>query len=474
MTMKELIEENNRLKMEALLKDKELLEKQAIIDDQKLRIDYLSADNEMMRNKKYGKSTDQLSKNYPNLFNYETFNEAEANANPSEPEPSFEDAEEKTVTFKVKNKKNKNLINRIKDIPTKEIIHDVAENDKYCDACGSKMELIGYNVVEKLHYTPAKLTKIIHKYPKYMCKECNLNEITNVATAKNELPFPKAMIDSSVVANIMVEKYVKHVPLYRQEKLYKNIGLEISRVNLSNWFLAGAEYLKPIVELMHKDIKQNDIVLMDETTLNVLEIKDREKCYIWVMNSSKYDIPIRLYFYRENRKHENIPQLLENSKVKYIQSDAYEGYRKLPDVTCAFCMAHAKRRYADIVKISNAAKKKDVKIEVVDNLAIEAINRINKLYSIERKLTKNKATLEEIHKVRNTDSRAVLDDYKAWLETYVNIIPPKTKLGEALKYNYNNIEELSNYLLDPRLSIDNNASLSPRIYYPQLFALSAI
>ena len=458
MTMEELIAENERLKMEAILKDKELLAKQAMIDDQKLRIDYLTADIAIMRDKKYGKSSEKLGKRFPDLFNYETFNEAEENTNPNEPEPSFDETEEKTVSFKVKNKKNKNLINRIKNIETQEIIHDLPEDEKICKACGSQMELIGYNTVEKLHYVPSKLKKVIHKYPKYMCKPCNEDEITNVVTSKCELPFPKTMIDSSIVANIMVEKYVKHVPLYRQEKLFKNIGLDVSRINLSNWFLAGADYLKPLFDLMHKDIKQNDIVLMDETTLNVLEIKNREKCYIWVMNSSKYDIPIKLYFYRENHKHKNIPELLEGAKVKYIQSDAYDGYTKLDGVTSVFCNAHSKRKYADIVKISNVVKAKGNTIDVVDNLAAQGVTYINRLYSVERRLAKKGAGLDEIYEVRNTESKAILDEYKDWLEEYVDVIPPKSKLGEAMAYSYNHFEELSNYLLDARLNIDNNAS----------------
>ena len=116
------------------------------------------------------------------------------------------------------------------------------------------------------------------------------------------------MADSSLVAHVITEKFMKYVPLYRQEKLFSIKGLDISRKNMSNWLMMATNYLRPLFELMHKDILNNDIVLMDDdpskiaitisSVLKGMYASNRSQYYIWMINSSKYDIPILLYFFK--------------------------------------------------------------------------------------------------------------------------------------------------------------------------------
>lgn len=77
--------------------------------------------------------------------------------------------------------------------------------------------------------------------------------------------------------------------------------------------MMATNYLRPLFELMHKDILNNDIVLMDETTINVIT-NNRSQYYIWMINSSKYDIPILLYFFKESREYKNALEILDGLK----------------------------------------------------------------------------------------------------------------------------------------------------------------
>ena len=121
------IEAENKLKAEQL-----------IVEDQKFQIEYLKQQINYLTHKEYGRRSDQLDKQYPNLFNYDIFNEAEDNASEEEiNEPiDVETGEPQIVTFEVKGKKKQNLINRLDKLEVKTIIHDIPDEEKICKECG--------------------------------------------------------------------------------------------------------------------------------------------------------------------------------------------------------------------------------------------------------------------------------------------------------------------------------------------------
>lgn len=425
---------------------KELKETQLIVEDQKFQMEYMKQEIALLKSRKFDRRSEQLDKQYPNLFNYDVFNEAEDEAKEVNEPIDVETGEPQIVTFEVKGSKKKNLINRSDNLKVVEIIHDLSDEEKKCNECGADLVRIGQTVTYKLKYIPAKIIKEKHIYPTYKCNECYKNDIANIVKAPYDLAFPKSMASSSLVANIITDKYVKYLPLYRQEKLFKNVGLDISRANMSNWFLAGAELLKPLVDLMYEDILTHDIVHIDETTLTVIKGLSNTS-YMWGLFSSKHDKQIKLYFYKDNRRHENANLLLNGFKG-YVISDGYEAYDKVEDCTNVNCWAHARRKYAEIIKA--------FKCNLTSSLCTEGIKFIDNLYKIEHRLEKANASIGEIYETRQKESKKVLDAYKEWLDTNYPTVPPKTALGKAMAYSINQFGNLSNYILDGRLAIDNN------------------
>lgn len=426
--------------LEARVKELELIN-----EDQRFQMEYMRQEIALLKSRKFDRRSEQLDKQYPNLFNYDVFNEAEDEAKEVNEPIDVETGEAQIVTFEVKGSKKKNLINRSNKLQEVTVIHDLTDEEKICD-CGSTMVKIGETVTYKLKYIPAKLVKEKHVYPTYKCEECYKDDITNIVKAPYDLVFPKSMASSSLVANIITDKFAKYLPLYRQEKLFKNVGLDISRANMSNWFLAGAEMLKPLVDLMYEDILKNSIVHMDETTLQVIKSASNT-CYMWGLFSSKYDNPIKLYFYKDNRRHENASELLKGFKG-YVISDGYEAYNKVDSCINVNCWAHARRKYAEIIKA--------FKGNLTSSLCAEGIRFIDDLYKIEHKLEKKNASIDEIYETRQNESKSILDEYKAWLDKNYPTVPPKTALGKAMAYSLNQFDNLANYILDGRLSIDNN------------------
>jgi len=442
---------NNEQKayVEELLKRNRQLE--LLAEDNKFQIEYLQHEVNYYKNKEYGRRSEQLDKQYPNLFNYDIFNEAEDNATTEEiNEPINADTgEAQILTFEVKGKKKKNLINRLDKLEVKTIVHDLPESEKICSECGTPLVKIGETETYKLRYIPAKLIKERHVYPTYKCENCYKDDNTIIVKAPYELAFPKSMVSSSFVANMITDKFLKYVPLYRQEKLFRNAGLDISRQNLSNWFLAGAKELEPLVKLMHKDLLAQDIISADETVLQVIETCKQE-CRIWGMASNKYaDVQIRLYFYRDNRRFETGKELFVGFKG-YIQSDCFGAYDKVPDAIDVACIAHARRKYAEIIKACKGELKES------NSICLQGIKFLDDLYKIEHRLEKENASIDKIYEVRNKESKAILESYKKWLDETYPLLPPKGVLGKALFYSIHNYNNLCNYLLDGRLAIDNN------------------
>lgn len=441
------------VKNKALEMEKRALQAEALLEEKNFRIKYLELEVKMLQNEKYGRKSDSaVNTEQRNLFNFETFNEAEVTADIEVKDPEINNEETKEVKFIPKKKKN--LINRLENLTEETIIHDISEEEKICQECGTKLTKIGESKTIKLVYVPSKLIKQIHIYPKYKCEKCENESIkTKIYESPYELAFPKTMVDSSIVSRVIVEKYLKYVPLYRQEKFYQNNGLDISRINLSNWVLSTKQYLKPLFDLMHRDVLQNDIVLMDETTLNVLE-SEKSQNYVWILRTSKFDIPTIQYFYKESREHHNANDILTGFKGHFIQSDGYEAYQKIDGVTDVCCWEHAKRRFTNILKVTD----KNNTYKIMNSYCNTAIDYINKLYKIEKELRKSKASIKEIFDTRKEKSIPIINEYFKWLKSIDDIFPKSSKMYDAVHYSLNYEELLKNYCLDGRLEVDNNSS----------------
>ena len=144
---------------------------------------------------------------------------------------------------------------------------------------------------------------------------------------------PHSLASAGSVAEVITQKYVNSVPLYRQEEIWKNLGIELSRATMSNWVIYGAEnYLMPIVNLLKDKLLTRDLMHIDETTTQVLKEdgkKPETKSYMWVYRSGNDGRkPIVIYDYKPSRDGEIPAEFLKDYKG-YIHTDGYAGYNKV-------------------------------------------------------------------------------------------------------------------------------------------------
>lgn len=362
-----------------------------------------------------------------------------------EPEKTEEQINEKQNNVEIEKHTRKKPNRKLpKNLPREKIYYDLSEEEKICK-CGCKLNKFGEDVLEQLEYIPAKLKIIEHIKNKYSCKNC----YECVKTAKMpKQPIPKSMASPGLLSQIITSKYVDHLPLYRQEKIYSRIGIELPRATFSNWIFKCAELLKPLYEASILKLVSSSYVQADETVVNVLSEKDKNTNYMWVFKTGKINKQIVIYKYDANRSSNVATKFLENFSG-YLQTDGFSGYNKLKDkdqILSVGCFAHARRKFFEITKISKKTGAAHMGLNFIDNL-----------YKIEREIKKLDLNYKEIYNYRQKKSKPILDKFKIWLDKTVTRVPPKLLLSKAINYTLNHWKSLTNYCLDGMLDIDNNA-----------------
>jgi transposase len=394
----------------------------------------------ILKNAKFGRKSEKLEEDKQLDLG---FDEAELLA--AQDAASEEVIETKIVTIKKKTPGRKPLPT---NMPYVEHIHDINDVDKHC-ACGCALTHIGNETSEQLDVLPQVTYRVIHTRRKYACKSC---EETIITAKPPKQPFPKSIATAGLVAAVIDAKFNRHLPLYRQEDMFKSMGAEISRTNLGNWVVKAAELLKPIVDKMIEQIQSYDVAYADETVLQVLNEQGKlstSTSYMWLFGGGPPDKRCFVYQYHSSRQ-DAIAKKFFDSFEGYLHADCYSAYVHLDKsrIKHVACIAHARRYFVDIVK---ATKNKP-------GIAKSAVEWFAKLYAIEKRLKEDKATSEQIKQARMTEAKPILTLFKEWLLTQQKTTLPKSPLGKALFYSIKHWDSLAQYINDGRLEIDNNRS----------------
>ena len=401
----------------------------------------------LLRKEKFGSSSEKTPKDEI-IGQLSLFNEAEIEVDSSIKEPIKKEVSGYTrVNSKTKREE------LIKDLPVREILCESSKEDMFCLQCGTELKPIGKETVrEELEYIPAKLQVIRYVRMAYECPKCKHTDHPYIQKANTPTSLMNHSLASpSSVANVMYQKYVNCVPLYRQEKDWEQLGIALSRATMANWVIRCSEdYLIPVTEHLRKELLLRDIVHCDETPIQVLKEegkKPQTKSYMWLYRTGNDDkSPVILYDYQPSRNGDHAVTFLKNFKG-YVHSDGYSGYNKLSDIIRCGCWAHLRRKFVEAIP---GKKAKD------SPLTNSEIGRdyCNQLFKIEEAL--KDLTPEERFCKRLELEKTVLEAFWCWLEN-LNVLNGSA-LGKAVTYAKNQKKYMENYLLDGRCSLSNNVA----------------
>jgi transposase len=349
--------------------------------------------------------------------------------------------------------------------------HEPASCD--CPQCGGKLVQIGEHVSEKLDCKPIEFFVRRDIYPQYACKPCQ----TVVAEPVAPAILDRSLAALGLLAQVVIQKYVDHLPLYRQEAIFARSGIELSRTTLAEWIGVVGLRLQPLVDAMKARLLTEPILHADETPVTQLDpgAGKTRRAYLfayaaqgWASVASAGDgmdaggratqgavagcagarrstgeAPIIVFDYCTSRAGKHASTFL-GEWTGALMVDDYAGYKHLfaQSITELGCWAHARRAFFDAHKASCSP------------LAEEALRRIAALYRIEEAARALDST--QRHAYRQCRAAPLLDGFKRWLDDRAPTVLGNSGLHRAIAYTRKRWPALTRYLDDGRYPIDNN------------------
>jgi transposase len=331
--------------------------------------------------------------------------------------------------------------------------------------CGLWLAKLGEDVTETLEVIPRQWKVIQHVREKFSCRDC-------ATIDRAPAPFhvvPRGWAGPSLLAMILFAKYGQHQPLNRQAERYAREGVPLSLSTLADQVGACCTVLRPLRERLLAHVLAAERLHGDDTTVPVLA-KGKTvtaRCWTYVRDDQPFGgraPPAALFFYSRDRSGEHPRQHLA-SWSGILQADACGGYGKLYEaerapapVLEASCWAHARRKFFELADIEAAARRKAQRRTppVISPMALEAVQRIDALFDIER--TINGLPAEQRLAVRQQKSAPLVDALEAWMREERRKLSRHSDVAGAIDYMLKRWASFTRFLEDGRICLTNNAA----------------
>jgi len=312
-----------------------------------------------------------------------------------------------------------------------------------CGDCGHPLVKIGEDVSEQLDVEPARFFVARHIRPQYACRACE----TIVAA-----PISAAVIDGGLAAPgllawVVTQKYLDHLPLYRIEQISQRQGVGIARSTLAEWVGRVGMALQPLADRMADLLKQRPVLHADETPVAQLDPGKGKthRAYLWTYRSNDLDTgsPIVVFDYQTSRSGRHVQDFLRDWRG-HLMVDDYAGYKALfrEGITELACLAHARRKFFEI----NATNPHPQ--------AQAALTQIAELYAIEQQARGWDAAARGALRQREVTPK--LAAMHAWLIGARLTVADNSGMARALDYSLKRWPAIKRYAEDGLRPIDNN------------------
>ncbi len=331
---------------------------------------------------------------------------------------------------------------RFDDTVPVEVITVEAPELKGPDA--DQYEVVSIKSVHRLAQRPASF--VVLRYDQPVVKRKGSNELVTHAAPGGV--FDHSLADVSFLAGLLIDKFLYHLPLYRQHQRLQHAGIALSRATLTQLGKRSIELLRPIVAAQLRHILQSKVLAMDETPIKAGRSgKGKMKTgWFWPVYGEDDEI---VFTYANTRAKKHIEQVLATHFKGTLISDgyvAYAGYtRAREDVVHAQCWVHSRRQFIE------------AETAEPDHVAI-ALQYIREIYAIEAQINAQSLVDEAKRDYRLVHSKPIVDAFFAWCEVQLTDqqLLPDNPLIKAVGYVLNRQGELRVFLEDPDVPLDTN------------------
>ena len=329
-------------------------------------------------------------------------------------------------------------------LPRREIRH---EPENTTCGCGQAMRRIGEDVAEKLDYQPGVFTVERHVRGKWVCGCCE--KLVQAPVAPHVID--KGLPTAGLLAQVLVAKYLDHLPLYRQEAIFERAGHAITRSTLAQWVGECGVQLQPLVDALSAELLRQGVLHADETPVAMLKPGHGKThhAYLWSYCTTQFN-PVKavVFDFADSRGGHHARAFLglpgEQGWRGKLVCDDFSGYKACFElgVTEAGCMAHARRKFHELWANHGS------------QVGEQALKFFGQLYDAERDVAGSDA--HDRRAARRQRSRLVADALHQWLSQQRQKVPDGSATARAIDYSLNRWAALTRYIDDGDLPIDNN------------------
>jgi transposase len=405
----------------------------------------LKEQNEWLRKQLFGKKSEKerplpSNGNQLTLFDFGVL---------MDDQPQITEQQFETIPEHKRRKPNRNGQDKMTfppDLPVKKVVLDIPEEAKICPVTGQPLIKIGEEVTQKLVHIPDSFYIKEYIRPKYASPK--QEEVGILIAEMPDSVIPKCKADESLLAEIIVKKFSDHLPLYRISEIFARQDVHISRKLLSQWVVRCGMALRPLYNEMLNRILASGNIFVDESPVDIIQAGEVKTGYMWVVAGGKESDPqSRAYVFRDNRRHENVPEIL-NGYDQVLHSDKYGAYEVLANkklIKWCPCWAHIRRKFFEAESGDPEFRK-------------WVLRKIRYLFMLERVAWER--PLEERLRIRQEKEIPIIDELidKIKKKLLDGRLLPKSKLREALGYFCGLIPHLKTYTLYPYARLDNNVA----------------
>jgi len=397
---------------------------------------------DLYRRKLFGQSSERHIEDDSqlHLFDVDPTTEEKDEVEPEPPAPS-------------KRRRRRKKSEKLPEHLRREIIEaDLSEEERKCGCCGEEMPIIGTDVTERLDLIPAELFVLEIRRHKRACGKCK-GSIAQVPAGEEPggptTPVPGSDYGFGVYTQIITNKFADHLPLYRGEDIFARGGLAIPRNTQFGMLVNVATLLAPLLALMKSRVVSGHVIGVDDTSVRLQDpsLPGKMRTARFWLYRGREDNPYNVFDFTDSRGRDGPAGFLSDF-TGHAVVDAYGVHDgvylgKENQIFAACCNAHARRKFVE-------AKPNDAVA------AARALAMYRGLYDIEdrAKSFSPDARLQ----LRQRESVPIMRELHDWLTERRNDLRvlPKSKLGKAVRYALNQWDELSVYLGNGAIPIDNN------------------
>lgn len=313
---------------------------------------------------------------------------------------------------------------------------------------------IGEEVTELLEHKPGELYVRRIVRPKYALKtslqqthDSEESEQKNIKIALLPLlPLPRSNAGASLLSELLIGKYVYHLPFHRSIAIFKQAGVSIPASTVSGWFTASSDLLRALYYRLKDIVLSSDYIQVDESTVPVINDEKHRavKSYLWVVRSVMEKLMF-FHYDKGSRAQKVVVELLRNYQgaVQTDGYDAYSIYENKKGVLLLGCWAHARRKFTEALKEDKSG-------------ASYALEQIGLLYGVETMADDQGLGYQQRAELRSRLAYPILCAFEKWIVNYYPKAILQGRMYKALTYTYWLFQRLSRYHLDGRYQIDNN------------------